>query len=211
MNLKVILNILLVIAVFVLAWLCVKSITTPIKFDEQKIAREEVVISRLCDIRKAQVEYKKQNNKYTGSLDTLVSFLKDGKVATIYKEGELTDQQLEEGWTEKKAVEAGIIRRDTTYINAAKFLFGEGFCADSIVYVPFGEGAKFEMAAAILTSSSGVEVPVFEAKTPYNVYLQGLDKQELININDVARKLERYAGLRVGNVEEANNNAGNWE
>jgi hypothetical protein len=96
-------------------------------------------------------------------------------------------------------------------VNVAKSLFDENFNVDSIVYVPFGNGAKFEMAAAVLTSQSGVSVPVFEAKTPYNVYLQGMDRQELINLNDVARKLDRYAGLKVGDVNEANNNAGNWE
>lgn len=208
---KTVFNILMVVAVVLLGYLCVKTITTPIKFDEQRAAREEVIISRLCDIRKVQVEYKKQYNQYTGSLDSLVAFLKNGKIATIYKEGELTDQQLEEGLTEKKAVEMGLIRRDTSYVNVAKSLFDENFNVDSIVYVPFGNGAKFEMAAAVLTSQSGVSVPVFEAKTPYNVYLQGMDRQELINLNDVARKLDRYAGLKVGDVNEANNNAGNWE
>ncbi|MBE6312360.1 MAG: hypothetical protein E7076_04330 [Bacteroidales bacterium] len=208
---KTVFNILMVVAVVLLGYLCVKTITTPIKFDEQRAAREEVIINRLCDIRKVQVEYKKQYNQYTGSLDSLVAFLKNGKIATIYKEGELTDQQLEEGLTEKKAVEMGLIRRDTSYVNVAKSLFDENFNVDSIVYVPFGNGAKFEMAAAVLTSQSGVSVPVFEAKTPYNVYLQGMDRQELINLNDVARKLDRYAGLKVGDVNEANNNAGNWE
>ena len=208
---KTVFNILMVVAVVLLGYLCVKTITTPIKFDEQRAAREEVIINRLCDIRKVQVEYKKQYNQYTGSLDSLVAFLKNGKIATVYKEGELTDQQLEEGLTEKKAVEMGLIRRDTSYVNVAKSLFDENFNADSIVYVPFGNGAKFEMAAAVLTSQSGVSVPVFEAKTPYNVYLQGMDRQELINLNDVARKLDRYAGLKVGDVNEANNNAGNWE
>ena len=208
---KTVFNILMVVAVVLLGYLCVKTITTPIKFDEQRAAREEVIINRLCDIRKVQVEYKKQYNQYTGSLDSLVAFLKNGKIATVYKEGELTDQQLEEGLTEKKAVEMGLIRRDTSYVNVAKSLFDENFNVDSIVYVPFGNGAKFEMAAAVLTSQSGVSVPVFEAKTPYNVYLQGMDRQELINLNDVARKLDRYAGLKVGDVNEANNNAGNWE
>ena len=208
---KTVFNILMVVAVELLGYLCVKTITAPIKFDEQSAAREEVIINRLCDIRKVQVEYKKQYNQYTGSLDSLVAFLKNGKIATIYKEGELTDQQLEEGLTEKKAVEMGLIRRDTSYVNVAKSLFDENFNVDSIVYVPFGNGAKFEMAAAVLTSQSGVSVPVFEAKTPYNVYLQGMDRQELINLNDVARKLDRYAGLKVGDVNEANNNAGNWE
>lgn len=208
---KVVFNSLLVLAILVLGYLCVQTILTPIRFDEQRAKREAAVVERLVNIRKAQVEFKKQNNHYTGSMDSLITFLNTGKIAIVKKEGTLTDQQLEEGMTEKKAVKLGLIRRDTTFVNVKESLFGAAFNADSLAYVPFGNGAKFEMAANVLTSASGISVPVFEAKTPYNVYLQGMDRQELINLNDVANKLERYAGLKVGSVDEANNNAGNWE
>jgi len=38
-----------------------------------------------------------------------------------------------------------------------------------------------------------------------------LDKQLLINLKDVQAKLGKYCGLRVGDIEQPNNNAGNWE
>ena len=38
-----------------------------------------------------------------------------------------------------------------------------------------------------------------------------LNKQELINLTETIEKLEKYPGLKFGDIEEANNNAGNWE
>jgi hypothetical protein len=82
---------------------------------------------------------------------------------------------------------------------------------DSIKYVPFSGGKTFEMGSGVINTVSGVKVPVFEAKTHNNVYLSGLERQEVINLNDRSKKLEKYAGLKVGSLAEANNNIGNWE
>ena len=83
---------------------------------------------------------------------------------------------------------------------------------DSICYVPYGNGAKFELATGCDSSNkSGTKIYLFEAKTLYKTYLQGVNKDELANIIDDANKLGRYAGLKVGDAEVGNNNAGNWE
>ena len=52
---------------------------------------------------------------------------------------------------------------------------------------------------------------MFQANTPYDVYLNGLDKQEIANLKDVQTKLGKYAGLMVGSIDTPNNGAGNWE
>lgn len=207
---KITFKILLVACIAVLGYLCTKSILDPIKFQEEKDKREKAVIARLIDIRKAQIEYRNLNGKYTGSFDTLIAFIKEGKLPMVLKEGVLTDEQLEKGMTEKEAVKQGLIKRDTTYIAVADTLFAPGFVVDSIAYVP-GTSSKLEMKAGQLSTASGLMLQVFEAKTPYSVYLNGLDKQEIYNLIDVAKKLDKYPGLKVGSVEEANNNAGNWE
>ena len=61
------------------------------------------------------------------------------------------------------------------------------------------------------STRSGTPLYLFEARTPYTVYLSGINEQELINLIDKQDKLSRYCGLKVGDVEEPNNNAGNWE
>ena len=58
---------------------------------------------------------------------------------------------------------------------------------------------------------SGFSIPLFEASVLNNVYLNGLDKQEIINLNAQAKNLEKFPGLKVGDIEIPNNNAGNWE
>jgi len=204
-------NGLLIAAAILLVYLYYVSIMTPIEFERERGVREAAVIQSLVDIRKAQVEFRKQNGRYTASLDTLIHFVNEGKMAVVLKEGTLTDKQLEEGLTEEKAVKMGIIRRDTSFVSVKETLFGNDFRAELLALVPFGEGATFEMAAGIYKTGSGLEIQVFEAKTPFSVFLQGMDRQELINLISLTEKLGKFPGLKVGSIEEANNNAGNWE
>ena len=204
-------NGLLIAAAMLLVYLYYASIMAPIEFERERNVREAAVIQSLVDIRKAQIEFRRQNQRYTASFDTLITFVNEGKMAVVLKEGTLTDKQLEDGLTEEQAVKLGIIRRDTSFVSVKETLFGSEFRTESLAEVPFGEGATFEMAAGIVKTGSGIEIQVFEAKTPYRVFLQGLDNQELVNLIAISEKLGRFPGLQVGSILEANNNAGNWE
>ena len=95
---------LLALAVVVMGIFCVKSVTTPIKFENTRAEREVAVIKTLVDLRTAEVEYHHQKGVYTASLDTLLIFLKTAPKKELLKEGSLTDKQLEAGLTEHKAV-----------------------------------------------------------------------------------------------------------
>jgi len=92
-------------------------------------------------------------------------------------------------------------------------LFGKDYPIDSIRYIPYSEPRQeFELAKAeIATGAAGIKVKVMEAKAPFSVYLNGLDKQELVNLIELTEKLERYPGLKFGDIQQSNNNAGNWE
>ena len=94
----------LAIAVVVMAVFCVKSVTTPIKFENTRVEREAAVIKHLVDLRTAEVEFQHQNGRFTTSYDTLLHFLKTAPKKEVLKEGSLTDKQLEAGMTEHKAV-----------------------------------------------------------------------------------------------------------
>jgi uncharacterized protein YpmB len=227
---KTVFNIILAACVVLLVYICYQSIVTPIQFNNEKDAREKQIIARLIDIRKAQVEYRSlHNGRYTDNFDSLIAFIKEAKLPFIRKEGTLTDDQLEDGMTEKKAMaliskakrtndwkeveKAGLMnfRRDTVWIAMADTIYGKGFCADSLRYVPFGNGATFEMAIRQDSTKSGAKYYLFEAKTPYSVYLKDLNAQELNALIDTYNKLDRFAGLKVGDIDTPNNNAGNWE
>jgi len=210
---KIVLRIFLLAAIGVLAYMCVQSIVTPITFDKMKKEREEAIAERLIIIRNAQIGFRNQNENsvYAGSFEELQKFLNEYQIPFIIKEGELTDDQLKKGLTEKEAVKKGLIRRDTTWVLAKDTLLAKGFDVASIGKVPGFDNHQFHLDTATLMSPSGYTVPVFEVSVPYDVYLGDLDRQLLINLKDQREKMKRYSGLKVGSVTEINNNAGNWE
>ncbi len=228
---KTVFNIVLTLCILALVYVCFRSIMNPIEFEEMKSARDQAVITRLLDIRKAQAEYRNLNKgNYTASFDTLIDFVKTAKIPFIYKVGELTDKQLEDGMTEKKAMaiinkanqtgnftdvkKNGLenFRRDTlwkTVIDTVQF--SANFNVDSMRFIPYGNGSQFEMATRYDTLKSGAPTYMYEVKAPYDIYLNGLDKQEIVNLKDLQNKLGRYTGLMIGSIESPNNGAGNWE
>ena len=113
------------------------------------------------------------------------------------------------------AVARGQVRREKFRIAAIDTVFGTKKLSPDVVkqlpYIPFGNGAQFIMGAGQVTTAADVVVPVFEAKAPYKVFLGDLDQQELINLLDDRRAMDKYKGLKVGDLEQATNDAGNWE
>ncbi len=208
---KTVIQIVLFIAIVGLAYLCYDSIHSVIEFNRVYKLRTDANIEKLKDIRTAQVAFKSQYDKYTGSFDSLINFVKSDSLKLVKKEGSLTDEQIADGMTEEKALALGMIKRDTILVSVLDSLFGKKYPIDSLKLVPFVQNEEYEMGSGIVQTGSGVKVQVFEAKVHNNVYLDGLDEQEIINLNDKARKLEKYPGLKVGSLEETNNNAGNWE
>ena len=55
---KLALNLLLVVAILGLVFICYRSIMDPIEFSEERKSREKDIIARLIDIRTAQIEYR---------------------------------------------------------------------------------------------------------------------------------------------------------
>ncbi len=208
---KTVIQIVLIILIIGLAYLCYDSIHSVTEFNRISKLRREANIEKLKEIRTAQVAYKSQHDKYTGSFDTLINFVKYDSLKLVRKIGSLSDSLIAEGWTEEKALKLGMIKRDTVSVSVLDSLFGKNFLIDSIKKVPFVDNEEYEMGAGTVETASGVKVEVFEAKVHNNIYLDGLDKQEIINLNDNAQKLKKYPGLKVGSLEETNNNAGNWE
>ena len=210
---KVTLKILLVAAVLLLVYMCYRSIMGPIEFDAEKAIRDKAIIARLIDIRKAQIEYKNIHKVHAASFNELEKFLNTEKLPFLIKEGVLTDEQLEQGMTEQEAVKKGLIKRDTVWVIAKDTLFNKNYDVANMRYVPAvpGERIEFSMDTATLKSGSGYEIKVFASGVLFTDYLRGMDPQLRYNLIDKAEKQGKYPGLRVGSLEEINNNAGNWE
>jgi len=232
---KHVIRILLCIAIVVMAYLCVMSIMTPINFDKEREVREKAIIKNLIEIRNVEIEYKKIYGHYCPNADSLVAFIENGKVPMIMKEGTLTDEQMKNGLTEKKAAEIvrrgnakeiaenGLenFRRDTAYVSVYEALFAEKYTLDEvkeIVYVPYAkEKTQFQFDTASFTNfTTGIVTPLVQVGTSFDTYLGDLDHQQLVNLKDKEAKLQelkedQFLGIRFGSIIESNNNAGNWE
>jgi hypothetical protein len=215
MKLKPVLQILLAFAIVAFGYLAYQSIMKPIEFKKIKTERYEKIIDQLKDIRKAQNAYKEVNKKYTGSFDTLISFIKTDSMPMIKSIGSLTDEQIEAGMTEREAVVKGFITRDTIMISALETTFNNSYAIENLRYVPFTqEQSEFKMAAGVVITGSKVTVQVFEAKVSNMVIFADLRDEyldELKEENGNRIRINKYPGLKVGSLEEANNGAGNWE
>jgi len=209
---RTVIQILLFIAAVALTYFIYRSIQRPIEFGKAKDARYEATVAKLKDIRKAELAYKDVYGQFCGSWDTLINFVSTDSVRNVKAIGELTDSMIEAKISEKKAIAMGLIIRDTVKVSVIDALFGGNYDANSLRYVPVpGEPTEFHLGQTVITTGSGIKVPVFEAKAHNNVILRGLDEQLIINLNDQRRTNDKYPGLKVGSLIETNNNAGNWE
>lgn len=194
--------VILPLVIIALAWLIYRSIQTPIEFNKERARREAVAIQKLKDIRTLQVAFKNQFGRFAPSLDTLKDFYTKGTMTIVKQIGSMDDSV---------AVARKLVRRENIIINVKDTLLKrENFNIDSLATIPFSGGEKIEMTA-VIKQVSGVNVPLFEAKVPFNALLKGMNHQLLVNLNAEREDTGRYAGLQVGSITAPNNNAGNWE
>jgi hypothetical protein len=211
---KTAIQIVLAAAIIVLGYLLIESIMNPIRFVRERERREKVTIQKLKDIRTAEIAFKSENDRFTGDFDSLITFLKSGSFSVVKAIGSAPDSLIEakgKKEAERIALKNGLIQRDTIQISVIDSLFYIGYPVDSLRFVPFTDGYEFELGASEILTGSKVRVRVFEAKVPYDILLAGLDPQLIINYKEEREKITGYPGLKVGSLEEATNNAGNWE
>ena len=209
-GLSIIINIILFAIIVLLAWQVVKSIQAPIKFNTEQKAREAKVIERLIDIRNAEVLYKNATNKYTDNFDTLIKFCQNAEIPVVQM---ISKQNMEDSTYYTVYDTIGFVKVMDPLRNGR-----QNFNINDLKVVPFSQPqANFELEAGT-KESSGVKVPLFEARTPYEVYLGTAGaafsdkewKQRVENLKAERESIHRYAGLKVGSMEEASTE-GNWE
>ena len=227
---KIIVNGLLVLCTLGLLVACFFSIYNDIAFDEEKAAREKQVIARLMQIRDSEEQYKMTFGEYCGTIDSIIDFVKNGKtVDKIIKEGELTDDQLEAGMTEREAVAQGIIKRDTIWITAAEKLNIPN--PDSMKYVPVGRKADGSFVVVQSTFDPSVYDTIYQGiielrkKATFNMksnefdmlvefrarlddYMDGMSEKKVKNLKQDLRKRNRNrAELMLDNEDQTE---GEW-
>ncbi len=198
-----IIKIVLFLVIIVLAYYIIVGIQKPIEFEDERQYRFQKNIERLRDIRTAQNAYREANGIFTPDFDSLIEFINTGNIRIIRAIGFVPDTL-----TERKAVELGIVSRDTFLVPIKDSLFKHlKYPVERIRYTASGEIQEWELDTASVMTASGVSVRVFRAQAPIRKILAGMDEQMIINY--LALRSEHV--LRVGSLTEADNSAGNWE
>jgi hypothetical protein len=190
----------LTLAIVALSYFVYDSIYSKIQFEKETKRRKEIVAERLKDIRTAQLAFKNINGQYADNFDSLINFIKYGKMPIIKQIGD-ADDSLQ--------VAQGLVIRDTIYIPLMDTLFSEAsmqnrlkaFKIDSLAYVPFSDGQRFQLAAGEIEKNR-VKVKVFEALATYKQIFNGLATE--------SHSIKLDEGLRVGSMTEPST-SGNWE
>ena len=215
-----------------LAFLLFRSINEPVKFKKELQQRQSVAVDQLKDIRTLQVTYRDTYGHYAPVMDSLIDFYNNGRITIMRQIGSEDDsvavlhtEAVKKGLKNLKGeklmeklyelYEAGdnhlIVRiPQQTAVKDTLFTGRTKFDVNNLRYIPFSEGDTVIMST-VVKQVSGVDVPLFEAKMPFWSLLKGMDRQQIVNLVAEREDTDRYAGLMVGSVDNANNNAGNWE
>ena len=198
-NLKWI-NIGLALVAILLAYLVFDSIRQPVVFENVRKEREVQVVQSLKDIRSTQTLFKQTYNRFTGDFDSLAEYIKNGQLPVVNIVADPNDTTFTK-----------TINDTVGFVSVYDSLFAkrDNFDISSLRVVPFSQGDVFEMQAGYIMRG-GLKVAVFEAKTPYKSYLWDLDQQRVNNLKAEMEDLSKYAGLKVGSMDEPSL-SGNWE
>ena len=203
---KKVVQIILGIIIIGLTYALSEQIMNPLRFKEEIATRQEDVIEKLKDIRSAQRMFKSVHGEYTPSFDSLIQFIINDSIIIEKTIGSADDSvAVAEGRFSIEEVKLAVI--DTVF-SARKFT---PKMVEDLRIIPHSNGEMFILDAGDFTTESEVVVPVFECKAPFKLFLNGLNEQELINLIDDRKTLDKYPGIKVGAMDKAVNDAGNWE
>ena len=210
---KKLIQIILAVVIVGLVYIIYDQISTPIRFEQELKDKKALVIDRIKDIRTAERAFRTKYQRFTGSFDTLVSFvLNDSLVLErkIVDEDDSVAMAMLKKSGKKNIEKFKIAVIDTIF--APKKVTRQD--VENFRFIPgTGNKAQFIMEAGIITTESKVVIPVVECRAPYKMFLDTVAyRQEIINlIDDEENNFNRYAGVKFGSMEAANNEAGNWE
>jgi len=193
-------KIILMLVILGLAYLVFESIMRPVRFDNERDRRSMVVIESLKDLRTAEITFKQIHGRYTKNFDTLIDFLRNGKIPVVNIKPDPTDTTF-----------TRTINDTIGYVTVADSLFKsrENFDLDDIRYIPFTSNEPFKLDAGTI-KKGGVNVNVFEIAADYASFLADLNKQLVFNLIAKRETYNKYPGIKVGSMVEASTD-GNWE
>ena len=209
---KKISQIILAVVIIGQVYVIYDQISTPIKFENELKQRKSAVIERLKDIRSAQRAFKIKYQRFTSDFDTLADFILHD---SLTMERKLVDEDDSVAMAQlKKSGKKNIEKFEVAVIDTVfspRRLTAQQ--VHDLRYIPFTDNRQEYIMEAGTVSTGNVSVPVIEVRAPYKMFLDTVNyRQDIINlIDDEVNNFNRYAGVKFGSMEAANNEAGNWE
>jgi|TARA_Y100000389_G_scaffold133001_1_gene130468 hypothetical protein len=184
------------------------SINGPINFNQVKNERYADVISRLKEIRKAQIAHKDVKGFYANNFDSLVSFVDNGIFTLIQKRD---SSYLEYDRTYRIDMLREVIVVDTLgFIPVKDSLFKNSTDYADMSKVPVeGSDATFSIKADVI-DKNGYEVPVFEVKVAKSIILFD-QNEDLLKQENETISVDGVNGpdIILGSLTDVSEN-GNW-
>ncbi|MEH6537430.1 MAG: hypothetical protein V7719_13610 [Psychroserpens sp.] len=208
---KPILNILLWALIVFLGYITFMSVYGEMQFNKLREDRYKIVITKLKDIRDAQLAHRTVNKEFAGNFDDLIKFIDTAKFTiTQRKDSTVIDADLTARFGGVETTRDIVIIDTLGFVPVRDSLFGADTRYKTIMNLPEGigpAGAKFQLKAGKLDDSG---ISVFEAWVDKDVILHDQDKN-LVNKEKEVMSVDGVRGpkLKVGSMEEAET-GGNW-
>lgn len=141
----------------------------------------------------------------------LICFLSVDKPIHFQHQQAIREYAVKERLLKIRTAEERYKKATGAYTGDFTLLVKRGLLADSLQYIPYSGGKRFSLTASTQIMKSGKQIPLMECDANYEDYLQGLDPNSIANLIQEANESGRFPGLRIGDINTPNNNAGNWE
>ena len=209
---KKLIQIILAVVIVGLVYIIYGQISTPIRFEQELKDKKALVIDRIKDIRTAERAFRTKYQRFTGSFDTLVSFVLND---SLVLERKIVDEDDSVAMAMLKKSGRKNVEQCTVAVIDTCFSPKKRTAADveQFRFIPGTDDKAQFILEAGFTTASGVTVPIVECRAPYKLFLDTVAfRQDIVNlIDDEVNNFNRYPGVKFGSMDAANNEAGNWE
>ena len=204
-------QLLLWVVIIFLAYLTFNAVYEPIQFNKEKEKRYAKVIENLKDLREAELAHKEVIGTFEADFDKLVSFIDTAEFAiTQRRDTTVLDEEYKKQYGVDEYIEQVIV--DTLgFVPVKDSLYkGDRERYATMLEIPIeGVDEKIELDAGSIKKGDS-DIPVFRARVAKGVVLQGLDRELILQQNEV-QSVDDINGryISVGSMEEVNTKA-NW-
>jgi hypothetical protein len=193
---KLIINIVLTLLIVLLGYMMFHSINEPIKFQDFKGKRKNVVVSKLKEIRNVQEVYKEVVGMYANNFDSLLHVIANDSIVNEIIEGDPDDPENMDK-----------IIRTKVYFSARDSVNAMGIDMSTLRYVPFTDNKKeFSMSADTIMYQS-TKVPVLEVWTSWGTFM---GEYADIKFSKYDQQYDPANRIKFGDMYKPVN-SGNWE